>query len=224
MFMSLLQLRQEHGDMRIVCLIVLGIILCHRCTHASVVGYVDDLDINEISNPADIYVSVHTQSGHLLETSPIQSDSQFTLLYIEDKYENGIYVLRVNGKLQIEYMPLLVRVQGNKVVAVVEREHPLIRVPENEKEWGKKMEIRFRGKGTTNYERRSTPWSWTLLWQYRVRLLQLAGIAFVVWFPSVIKDLPKEMREELLGEKEEELGDLNRHINMLLNRVNHERQ
>lgn len=54
------------------------------------------------------------------------------------------------------------------------------------------------------------------LWWNRMYVFGTLGLVFMVWFPHIIHRLPPEMREELIGEKEPDLGDPNRLIKSLL--------
>lgn len=54
------------------------------------------------------------------------------------------------------------------------------------------------------------------LWWNKMYVFGTLGLVFMVWFPHIIHRLPPEMREELIGEKEPDLGDPNRLIKSLL--------
>lgn len=54
------------------------------------------------------------------------------------------------------------------------------------------------------------------LWWNRMYVFGTLGLVFMVWFPHIIHRLPPDMRDELIGEKEPDLGDPNRLIKSLL--------
>lgn len=55
-----------------------------------------------------------------------------------------------------------------------------------------------------------------LLWRNKFYVTGAFAVAFLLGFPHIFHKLPPEMREELTGEKEPDLGDPNKVVKTLL--------
>lgn len=185
-------------------------------TQAAIEGSAN-IDAAELTRTNTIRVTVYSRHGALIETAPVKIDGTFTL-YLLPKQSDGVYVLHLLGSMTNEYAPLLLNLRAGSVTSVISRPTPLLIAPESEEKWPSEYEVKFVPQSPSNYVKNRS-WSWSDLWAYKSRFLLLLAVAFVVWFPRVIQDLPKELREELTGEKEPELGDANAHFKALLGRT-----
>lgn len=165
-----------------------------------------------------IRVTVHSPDARLVESTPITPNGTFSL-HLLPLQSDGPYILHLLGHPHLEYPPLLLLLQSSTVKSALPRPRPLLLVPDSPKQWPPDSDLIFRPTQPTNFAQRSQPWRWRNLWKYKIRVIQLAAVAFIVWFPTVIRDLPKELREDLMGEKEVDLGDTNAHFKNLLGRT-----
>lgn len=156
-----------------------------------------------------VRVLVHSRRGRLIESAPVAADSTFQLINLPEQ-PNGLYVLQLIGTTVHDYNPLLVRLDRGSVAGVLNRDSPVILPPGFDSDkWTADSELTFQPVAKTNYLRQRAPWRLRDLWRYRYTFVQFAAVAFVVWFPRFIQDLPQDLREELLGEKEPNIGDPN---------------
>lgn len=167
-----------------------------------------------------LQVWVQSRYGALVESSPVASDGS-VLFHSLPTQTDGVYVLHLNGATSYEYLPILVLLQNGAITSAMPRTEPLMIPPDaGAPAWPSTTEIEFKPFGKTNYAKKSPPWRLRDLWRNKIRLLQLLALVFVVWFPQFIRELPKELREELMGEKEEDMGDPNALVKTLLGRAN----
>lgn len=187
---------------------------------ATIEGFAE-LDPAQATHVNTIRIAVYSRSGERIESALVTPDGNFKL-HLLPQQSDGVYILYLIGSMTDEYAPMLLNLQAGTVKSVLSRRNPLLIPPKPDEEWPENDKIRFVSSAKALYVQKGNSWSWRYLWAYKFRLLQLAGVAFVVWFPKVIRDLPKELREELMGEKEPELGDTNAHFKALLGREDKE--
>lgn len=160
-------------------------------------------------------VPVHARDGTLVE-SPTVTKNGSVLFSLLPEQKDGVFLLNIYGDADYEYTPILLLLKNGAIASSFPRKDPLLIPPREDEPWPSETEIVFQPRRKANYARKPAPWRLRDLWRYKFQVLQLLAIAFVVWFPQVIRDLPKDLREELMGEKEEDIGDSNAVLKALL--------
>lgn len=197
-------------------LLLAGLITCSVAASAITGSVV--LDPSQETRGAMLRVWVHAQDGSLVESSAVALDGSF-LLHSLPAETDGIYILHLNGAIIDEYVPLLVVLRSGGVASVLPRKEPLMVPPRpGSSAWPDSTELKFVPLRKANYAKKRAPWRLRDLWRYKFRILQLMAVVFVVWFPQFIRELPKELREELMGEEEVDSGDPNALVKTLLGR------
>lgn len=193
-----------------VLLAFLSTVQSEGTARAPIVGTIK-LDLAQPRSGGTLRVLVHSKVGELIESAAISPDNTFELFVLPTR-EDGTYILHVSGNQIDEYNTLLVLLQRGTVVGTYMRTNPLILPPDpNSGAWIAGPEIIFEPFTKTNYKKTGSQWTLRSLWSFSTvkRILQLTAIGFVVWFPHFIRGLPKDLREELMHEKEVDLGDPN---------------
>lgn len=162
-------------------------------------------------------VVVHASGGAIVDSSAVAQDGSLLFSRLS-KQTDGVFVLEVYGADTYEYTQLLVLLKNGAVASAMPRKDPLLLPPREDAIWPEQTEIVMTPRKKTNYAKKPAPWQLRDLWRLKYRLLQLLAVIFVVWFPQVIRDLPQELREEVLGEKDEDIGDPNALVKALLGR------
>lgn len=168
-------------------------------------------------SPSALTIAVYGRNGVLASSAPVTRVGSFSLYSISP----GDYVVHIIGAVEQEYEDIFIHA-GEGGLEYVEVRDDLLRIPGRnmstsagstiDAEYG----IVFRPKRKARFKREKKKWTLRSLLRYKYRLLQLLGAAFVVWFPQFMRSLPKDIREELMGEKEDDGGDPNAVFKMLV--------
>lgn len=197
--------------------------LCHLAVLAnfvtfSVAAVTGSVAVDPSEKGVFLQVRARSRDGALIESSPV-TENGFVYFHSLPKQPDGVYVLQLYGAMSYEYHPILVLLQDGAVKSAMLRSQPLIVPPRiDSPAWPRTSEIEFKPFVKTNYAKKAAPWRLRDMWNSKLRLLQLFALIFVVWFPQFIRELPKDLREELMGEKEEDIGDPNAVVKTLIGR------
>lgn len=173
-------------------------------------GYVTS---QSLDNPAILSVIAVSSFGQIVSQAPVTSQGNFTLYAF--LAQTGYFTLYLLGAVRQEYPPVLVHVESGNLTAAYPRLDPLS-VPQKVNPSGQPISVYFSPVREAVFAPRREPWRLRHIWRYKVRFLQLLAVLFVVWFPRVIRELPQDLREELTGEKEPDIGDPNKVVKALL--------
>ncbi|CAN8071962.1 unnamed protein product [Agarophyton chilense] len=168
-----------------------------------------------VANPSDddfgsLQVAAYARDGKLETSASVTANATFNL-FLKPGGATP-YILHLLGSIQNQYHPIILYVDPLRVLFSKVRYSPLQRL--NLTTVGAEdmnTAVHFEPSAPTLHalKRKQRRFSVRTLWAYRLQALMLAGAVFIIWFPKFIRDLPKEVREELLGEKEDEMGDPN---------------
>lgn len=176
----------------------------------------------ENDHSADLTVVAVSKSGQTTECAPVISQSFFTLRTIEKM--DDIFVLYVSGSTEFEYNSIIAEVRSGKLISTFERTRPkdFLTVFSADTVGNKANQLHFSGIRATTFRAKKTSWTlWDIpfyLWHKKWYAFMFVSVLFILWFPRIFEKLPKEMREELTGEKEPDWGDPNRVVKSLIAR------
>lgn len=189
---------------------------------------------------ANLSVLVTSGEGFLVEVVPVTAAHTFALLALPARA--GLHVVSVAGSTHAEFNPIIVDISDGALALAYARDahKRAITIPDGRPLPGDATPPPLSGDGIGNDDAdAAAPRHAALhfaparnasfeklprsrlrflnLWRYRSRIMQLLAVGFIVWFPRFFRKLPAHIREELLGEKDPDLGDPNRVIKALLN-------
>ncbi|PXF48981.1 hypothetical protein BWQ96_01119 [Gracilariopsis chorda] len=176
---------------------------------------VHSLTINgTLATPCDdpvsaLQVAAYGRDGKLASSAAITANATFRLFL--QVSERTHYILYLLGSIENHYDPLIVDVEPHQVLLAHVRKSPLQLPPKASNQEDVTTVVHFVPGNPTRFSRKrmNKRWSWRNLWAYRMHALLLTGAVFIVWFPKIIRDLPSDVRAELLGEHQEEPLDPN---------------
>lgn len=214
---------QKKSKMRKVITIFSCILLVSIFTDASDLPHLRPIT-GSISQPfgdhdKQLYVVAYGRDGSIYESAPVTTSAKFSFFTL--RKTPGDYVLHLRGAELEEYNSILIRINSkNRVAYVYVRKNTLTLPPARDQDFddedmNEDLEILFKPSGKSFYARKQKSWSLWDLWAYKYRVLQGLVLLFIVSFPQVIQSLPKEMREELTGEKEPDMSNANDIYNIL---------
>lgn len=198
---------------------VTNIFLILICTLQLILGSVGNTDVGYApisgrlpescsDHSSSLSVVVYSRSGIHIETAAVLSNYTFTFHDLPNHI--GKHILHVVGAVSEDYHPILVTINKHSVATFEHRENDLHLAQTDEDETIMKstpLYLQFVLRESTNYTRKKRPWRLKDLWAYKLRFLQVAAVAFVVWFPQFIRSLPEEIRAEIMGEKSDDKVD-----------------
>lgn len=215
--------------MRLPCSLLLCLLCLARARsiHGSIDVPSDDIASNLVIAVAS------AADGAIVETVPIISsvlnNHSFELHTTAAK--NGRYLVSVFGSVAYEYSSVVATVHDSTLIASFAREsvtHALVypaeqHVGENapsiqinalrRTRLARSKANRFGSVSDVAYFVINLP---SYVWRNKLYIAASLAVFFILWFPHVFHKLPKEMREELSGEKEADLGDPNKVLKALL--------
>lgn len=156
---------------------------------------------------SQLSIVAYSRDGIIVDHSLVTHRASFNLHRLGN--QDGDYVLHVVGAVEEDYDPQFVRIVDGYIRTVESQQDPLILPnPQGQGSDNRSISLTFVPARKTNYTHAKRPWRLKDLWAYRIRVLQLAAVAFVVWFPQFIRSLPKDVRDALMDEKPEDIGDV----------------
>lgn len=181
----------------------------------SLLNPIHSLAINgTVATPCDdplsaLQVAAYGRDGKLASSAAITANATFRLFLQVSQQTH--YILYLLGSTENHYDPIIVEVDPHQVLLAQVRKSPLQLPPRSSQQKNASTSVHFVSGNPTRFSRKrmNKRWSWRNLWAYRMHALLLSGAVFVIWFPKVIRDLPSDVRAELLGERNEEPSDPN---------------
>lgn len=220
---------------RLTCSLLLCLLCLARAR--AIVGTIDTPDDDDICNLTVAVLSA--RDGSIIETAPViasppsssssssSSSSAYTFSLHGVSATDGRYVVRVVGSVAYEYNSVIATIREGTLNASMSRAgaEDALMYPADVHPGPNPPNVHLYAVRRTSLLRTS-PHRFASI-AYLVELPRLAwrnkfygagalAVAFLLWFPHVFHKLPKEMREELTGEKEPDLGDPNKVLKALL--------
>lgn len=195
-------------------------ILFHLLFLVSSYGLNGTIQKASLDHANNLTVIVVSSTGQIVECAPVTSDSAFALSQISAT--DGLHLLYIIGSTMFEYNSIIVSIASGTITAAFERgssNHALI-LPSSTNIGNKSPRLYFFPLRPTTFRFKETRWYLSdlplLLWRKKLYIFVIMAFGFIIWFPRIFHHLPKEMREELTGDPELDLGDPNMVIKSLL--------
>lgn len=187
--------------------LVLLIVLNHVPVHAMSDGITGTVDSANVGDALPyLQVVVRSETGAIVECVPVTSQLTFTLYRVLGT--DGFYIVQLSGSTEWEFTPFIITLSKGNLSAAYRRLNPL-ELPSRIQRANDNLTIHFTSTVPTMYVPVRAQWNLASLFSFQ-RVFFVAALAFIVSFPHFFRQLPREVREELIGEKEADTGDPNR--------------
>jgi hypothetical protein len=171
-------------------------------------GYIDSSSENTphlrvLVHPLHLALTVHSYNG--ADSSP------FALTFSLPSLADGDYVLELCGSPGFDYPHIRLAISNGSLMSAYERRNPLLIAAGHKKPFvSLPSEIAFVPRSVVEFSRSHTSW-WASIASagYKIVLLQILSLAFVIWFPRYIGTLDSSTIAMLTGEEEVDVGDPN---------------
>jgi hypothetical protein len=173
-----------------------------------IAGYIASSSANAphlrvLVHPLHLALTVHSYYG--ADSSP------YALTFSLPSLADGDYVLELCGSPGFDYPHIRLAISNGSIMSAYERRNPLLIAA------GYKTplvslpnEITFVPRSVVEFSRSRTTW-WASIAStgYKIVLLQILSLAFVIWFPRYLGNLDSATIAMLTGEDEVDVGDPN---------------
>lgn len=176
----------------------------------NITGTVDRANVGD--KRSYLQVVVRSNTGEIIECVPVTHQLTFVLYQVVEL--DGFHVVHLSGSTEWEFIPYIISLSNGSLTAAYRRMNPL-ELPSSIQRANDTLTIHFTSSTPTAYILTRSKWRLGSFFSIQ-RLLFVLAFAFIVSFPHFFRQLPKEVQDELVGEKEHDTRDPNRVIKALI--------
>lgn len=172
----------------------------------NITGTVDSANVAD--KRSYLQVVVRSKTGEIIECVPVTPQLTFVLYRVIEL--DGFHVVQLSGSTEWEFVPFIISLSNGSLTAAYRRMNPL-ELPSSIQRANDTLTIHFTSSTPTAYVLTRSKWRLGSFFSTQ-RLLFVLAFAFIISFPHFFRQLPREVQEELIGEKEHDTRDPNRVI------------